>query len=69
MTDTELLRRVIRNSGLKYGYIAEKLGLSRAGLLLKVENKTEFKQSEIAQLSKILQLSQQLKEDIFYSKV
>lgn len=35
MTDTELLKRKIHESGLKYGYIAEKVGISRTSLYLK----------------------------------
>ena len=36
MTNTELLKDKIHESGLKYGYIADKLGISRTSLYLKV---------------------------------
>ncbi len=47
MTNTELLRKRIDQSGYKMSFIAQKLKLSYQGLLNKINNKSEFKASEI----------------------
>lgn len=68
VTNTELLRKVIKESGLKYGYIAGFLGLTRNGLLKKVNNKTEFKASEIQKLCILLKIQEaKVKEQIFFA--
>ena len=36
MTNTERLRKIISNSGLKYSYIAEKIGLTYQGFKNKI---------------------------------
>lgn len=65
MTDTDLLRRAICASGLRLGYIASNLGLSRQGHSLKIEGVTEFKASEIAAPTQILGLSNKERDTIF----
>ena len=50
MTNSKLLREIIDEKGYKLKYIAEKLGLSPYGLQLKIDNKQEFKTSEVAVL-------------------
>ena len=47
MTNTELLEAKIASSGKKKGYLAKKLGLSRAGLYNCINNKAEFTASQI----------------------
>ena len=47
MTNSKLIRKTIKDRGLKIGYVAEKMGLSHYGLQKKMDNKTEFKVSEI----------------------
>lgn len=39
MTDEILLRRKIKEKGLKINFIANELGLSTYGLMLKIQNK------------------------------
>lgn len=69
MTQTEKLRELIMDSGLKIGYIADKMGISRQTLAMKIENLTEFKPSEIAQLCEMLGIdSLEDKEDIFFAQ-
>ena len=68
MTDTAALRDTIKNSGLKYNFIASKLGLSTMGLLKKVENETEFKASEIKKLSELLRLTSDERDRIFFAQ-
>lgn len=69
MTDTNKLRSIIKSSGLKQMYIAEKLGITSYGLKLKIDNKTEFKSTEISILCKILNIGTlKEKEEIFFAK-
>lgn len=56
MTNTKLLREKIEASGLKLSYIADQLGISGKALSMKIENRTEFKPSEIVKLSKLLRI-------------
>ena len=46
MTDTNALRSIIADSGLKYKAIAEIMGLTPYALQMKIDNETEFKASE-----------------------
>ena len=67
MTDSVALRNAIDNHGLRFGYVAARLGLSRGGLWKKLKNDSEFKASEIATLSELLGLSATEVRDIFLS--
>jgi hypothetical protein len=69
MTNTQELRKIITEKGLKYITIASKLGISTYGLQLKIDNKNEFKQGEIVQLCKLLDIKTlKEKEKIFFDK-
>lgn len=67
MTNTLLLEEYIAVSGLKKRYIAEKLGLSTYGLALKINNYSEFKQSEIVVLCELLHINNRDRERIFFA--
>lgn len=68
MTDTVALKELISKKGLKMKYVAEYLGLSAYGFQLKVENKQEFKTSEVSALCDLLQIdSLSEKEKIFFA--
>lgn len=67
MTDTKLLRDKIKDSGLKYSFIAAKMGLSKQGFSKKIENDSEFKASEIQRLYEILNLSVEERDEIFFA--
>lgn len=56
MTDTLMLELYIKKKGYTKKEIAELLGLSFNGFMLKVNNVNEFKASEIKQLCEILDL-------------
>lgn len=56
MTNSKLLKIAIMESGFKIGYIAERLDITYQGLKNKVENKTEFKASEIRVLCDVLKI-------------
>lgn len=69
MTDTEALKDLIAKKGLKIKFVAEYLGLSAYGFQLKVENRQEFKTSEVAALCTLLEIeSLDEKEKIFFAK-
>ena len=68
MTDTKLLKEWIARSGLKLMYIAQCMGLSRAGLYNKINNRRPFNQYEIDKLCQVLQIvSVHDKEAIFFA--
>lgn len=69
MTNTVDLKELIRKKGLKMKYVAEYLGLSAYGFQLKVENKQEFKTSEVSALCELLEINSLTeKEKIFFNK-
>ncbi len=68
MTDTIRLRRLIRQSGLKYGYISKNMGISYQALRNKMTNKSEFVPSEIEKLCNLLGITAlEDKNDIFFA--
>ena len=67
MTNTSLLMQYIEKSGYKMSFIAKQLGLTAYGFSLKVNNKSEFKASEMTILSKLLKISARDKEAIFFA--
>ena len=70
MTDTKALRELIDKRGFKIKFVAEFLGLSTYGFMLKVNNNKEFKTSEVAALCKLLQIdSLKEKEAIFFANI
>lgn len=54
MTDTYALEDAINRAGKTKKEVAQHLGLSEQGFLLKLNNKSEFKPSEILKLCKLL---------------
>lgn len=67
MTNTQLLRKKIDNSGYKLHYIAKQIGLTYQGFQKKTNNQTEFKATEIQTLCKLLNIDIQEKEEIFFA--
>lgn len=68
MVNTAMLNKRIDESGLKRGYIANELNMSRQSLFAKVNNSTEFLSSEVQQLCKILGITVLAeKEAIFFA--
>ena len=67
MTDSVALRNRVKDSGLKYKYIAQQMGLTPYGLAKKIDNKSEFTVSEIAKLSIILKLNRDAQRRIFFA--
>lgn len=67
MTDTKKLRERINKAGLKLKYVAQELGISPYTLQMKIDNDTEFKVSEVDTLAKMLHLTLQEKDEIFFA--
>ena len=56
MTNTPLLKKLIKDSGLKLSFIAEKLGISRTALYKKIEGLVPFNGPEIKIMCDLLYL-------------
>lgn len=69
MTDIEMLRDKIKSSGFTIGFIARKLMISRQALYRRLRGAVEFRQSEIAILIDLLDLSRKEEKQIFYARV
>ena len=70
MTNSDLLKQVIEESGLKIGFIASFVGISRQLLWKKVNNLTPFNQYEIDKMCEVLKItSLRQKESIFFAKM
>lgn len=69
MTNTELLKEKIEQSGYKLKYVASQLGITYYGFLKKINNETEFKASEIQTLCNLLEITKAEKEQIFLPKM
>ena len=69
MTNTNMLRDVIARSGLKIGFIAQVVGISRAALHRKINNESPFNQFEIEKMCSVLPIKTlKEKEAIFFAK-
>ena len=69
MTNKELLEEVIRDKGLKKGFLAQKIGLTPAGFYNCLTNRAEFKASQINTLCELLGIEDlALKEAIFFAE-
>lgn len=69
MTNTLELERLIKESGLKKGYIAEALGISRFALNNKIKNISVFTATEISLLCDLLKIkSLKEKDKIFFAQ-
>ena len=66
MTDTEELKRVIKDSGITLTHIAEKLGCSRTRLYAILKG-SDVTASEIYTLAQVLHLDTEPKEYILFS--
>ena len=54
MVDSNKLEKLIQQQGLKKGYVAERLGVSRGTFCALLSGKSEFKVSQIRVLCEIL---------------
>lgn len=56
MIDSKKLEERIKQSGLKKGYLAERIGVSRTTFSALLSNKSEFKVSQIRTLCELLDI-------------
>ena len=68
MTNTSLLNRYIKKSGYKKSFLANAIGVSRAGFSLKLSNKSKFDADEIDILCRILDIGIKDRMAIFFAK-
>lgn len=66
MTNTKLLRERIEAKGLKMSYIAEVLFITPRALLMKIENESQFKPTEIKALSRILDIESAEERELYF---
>lgn len=66
MTDSVLLASKIKENGFTCAAIAQELGITRQGLWKKINNRSEFKQTEIEKLSRLLNLDAEVGNRIFF---
>lgn len=66
MTNSKELTNRIRGAGYTFEDVAERLDITRQALGNKINNKAEFKQSEIAKLSHMLKLNLTATNAIFF---
>lgn len=68
MTNSKLLKEKIRDSGYKFLFLAEKMGLSRQGLYLKVNGTNDFTVPEMIKLCDLIGIdSLEEREEIFFT--
>ena len=68
MTNSALFREAVAKAGIKYKFLAKSLGITPYGLQKKIDNRSEFKASEIYTASEILGLSEHDRNSIFFCK-
>lgn len=68
MTDTKKLQLAIKDSGYKKCFIAKKIGLTPAGLSNCINNRAEFKASQINALCELLDIKPDQRESIFFAR-
>ncbi len=67
MTDTNALKKIISQSGLKKNFICKKIGLSMQGFLRKLNNESDFRQGEIKKLCEVLDIDASQRDKIFFA--
>ena len=67
MTNGKLLKEIAKAKQITLQELAEALGLTRQGLSKKIENRSEFRVSEVSKLAEILGLSEKQKQEIFFA--
>ena len=69
MTNSLELELQIKRVGISKKELAKKLGISEMSLFNKIKNETEFKASEIVALTKVLKLTQEQRNNIFFASL
>ena len=66
MCDTKRFKTLIDSNGVKYGFLANMLGLSLKSFYNKMYGKTEFKFSEGKKLAEFFEISVKERDQIFW---
>ncbi len=66
MTNVNALKKSIENSGMTVTFVAEKAGILRETLYNRMKT-GDFKLSEICSISRVLSLSRDERDDIFFA--
>ena len=66
--ENELLKKAIEENGIKLTALADKMGISRQSLYLKLKGERTFDQGEIMSLKRLLNLSDRQFMTIFFGK-
>lgn len=66
MTDTLEIKKIIRMKGFTLDTLSKKIGISRTSLSYKINNIVEFNAQEIKHIQKILELSNEQRDQIFF---
>lgn len=67
MTNTDELKEKIKQSGYKLAFVAKHVGLSRASLSMKINNRRNFTAKEMFALSDLIGLTDTEKREIFFA--
>ena len=65
MTDVKRLKNLIKESGMRFNFIAAKCGLTDTGFRNKVDGKRQFTAGEVGALKDVLGLSLKEVDEIF----
>ena len=65
MVDSKKLKKIIKERGVKYGFLTKQLGIGYSTLKRKIENKADFKASEILELCQLLDIEKGKTLEIF----
>ena len=68
MTDTLEIKKIIRMIGFTLDTLSKKIGISRTSLSYKINNIVEFNAQEIKHIQKILELSNEQSDHIFFAE-
>ncbi len=66
MANTKKLNNAIQSKGLKLEFVAKSIGISIGSMSNKMNGKTDFKLPEVQKLIKLLNLSIEEANDIFF---
>ena len=68
MTETLEIKKIIRMKGFTLDTLSKKIGISRTSLSYKINNIVEFNAQEIKHIQKILELSNEQRDHIFFAE-
>lgn len=67
MTNSEMLKKIMREHGYSVKTLAKKIGISHEALYQKIANEHAFKASEIMSISDVLGMTAADRDNIFFA--